>query len=98
MVVFKRFGVLQMAKVLGVIYFLMTAVFCIPFGLIVMLMGGIQGQEGAVGGAIGGIGMLFLPVLYGAVGFIGGAIFAALYNVVAGFVGGIEVEIEQKTA
>jgi len=95
MVVFRRFGVLQMAKVLGVVYFLMTAIFCIPAGFFLMLMGGLQGQEGLMGGAIGGIGMFFLPVLYGVGGFIGGAILAAIYNVVAGLVGGIEVELQQ---
>lgn len=95
MVVVKRFGVLQMAKIMGVLYFLMSAIFFIPAGLFMLLMGGLQGQEGLMGGAIGGIGMFFLPVFYGVGGFIGGALLAAIYNVVAGFVGGIEVEVEQ---
>lgn len=95
MVVVKRFGVLQMAKIMGVLYFLMSAIFFIPAGLFMLLMGGLQGQEGLMGGAIGGIGMFFLPVFYGVGGFIGGAILAAFYNLVAGFVGGIEVEVEQ---
>jgi len=95
MIVIKSIGVLQMAKILGVLYFLMTAIFCIPMGVFVMLMGGLQGEEGIMGGAIGGIGMFFLPVLYGVGGFIGGAISAALYNVVAGLVGGIELELQQ---
>lgn len=95
MVVIKRFGVLQMAKVLGVLYFVLTAIFCIPGGLIVLLAGGLQGKEGLMGGAIGGVAMFFFPVIYGVLGFIGGAILAALYNAVAGFIGGIEMELEQ---
>ena len=37
--------------------------------------------------------IVLFPVVYGVIGFIGGVIFAALYNVVARIVGGIEVEI-----
>ena len=35
-----------------------------------------------------------MPVLYAVFGLIGGAIGAALYNLVAGWVGGLEVELE----
>jgi hypothetical protein len=35
-----------------------------------------------------------LPILYGVMGFIFTAIACAIYNFVAGFVGGIEVELE----
>jgi len=38
--------------------------------------------------------MLFLPILYAVMGFIMGVIGAFIYNVVARWVGGIEVEIE----
>lgn len=96
MIVIKRIGVLQMAKILAAIYFLMSLIFCIPMGLLMMLAGGLQGKEGLMGGALGGIGMFFLPLLYAAAGFIGGAIVAFLYNVVAGYVGGIEFEVEQQ--
>ncbi len=92
MITIKRVGVLQLAKILGVLYLLMSAIFCLPAGVFMMLIGGFQGQEQ---GFIGGIGMFFLPVLYGVGGFIGGAISAALYNVVAGLVGGIELELQQ---
>jgi hypothetical protein len=43
-----------------------------------------------------GFGTMFaimMPVMYGVMGLIGGAVGAALYNLVAGWVGGIEVEI-----
>ena len=92
MIVIKRVGVLQLAKILGVLYLLLTAIFCLPAGVFMMLIGGFQGQEQ---GFIGGIGMFLLPVLYGVGGFIGGAITAALYNVVASLVGGIELELQQ---
>ncbi|MCF6284994.1 MAG: hypothetical protein L3K26_07375 [Candidatus Hydrogenedentes bacterium] len=91
----KRFGVLQTSKVVGVLYFLGAAVFCIPLGLITMVFGGFQGQQGFLGGIVGGIGLMFLPLLYGAVSFVMVAIGCAVYNLVAGFVGGIEIELEE---
>ena len=41
---------------------------------------------------------LALPILYGVCGFIFTAIACAIYNFVAGFVGGIEVELESGRA
>ena len=36
-----------------------------------------------------------MPIMYGVFGVVGGAIGAALYNLVAGWVGGIEVELDE---
>jgi len=42
-----------------------------------------------------GIGFaLAMPVLYAVMGFIFGVIGAGLYNLVAGWIGGIEVDVE----
>jgi hypothetical protein len=38
--------------------------------------------------------VIFLPLLYGAMGAIGGALTAAFYNIVAGMVGGLQIEAE----
>jgi hypothetical protein len=37
---------------------------------------------------------LFMPVLYAVMGFVFGVIGAFIYNVIAKWVGGIEVEVE----
>ncbi len=37
---------------------------------------------------------LFIPVIYGVMGFVVGIIGAAIYNLVAGWIGGIEIEVE----
>jgi hypothetical protein len=57
------------------------------------------GGEAAVaiggGGVVLGIAMMiFFPIFYGIIAFIGGAIGAALYNVFARMIGGIEMETE----
>jgi hypothetical protein len=37
---------------------------------------------------------IFMPIFYGIMGFVVGAIGALLYNLVANWVGGIEMEVE----
>jgi hypothetical protein len=42
-----------------------------------------------------GVGAVFLlPIVYGIMGFLGGVITAVIYNLAAGAVGGLEVELE----
>lgn len=79
------------------------------YGLIGLIIGGIialasllgagfgaaGGDRSAIFGAIFGVGaVIFLPLLYGFFGAIGALISSAIYNVVAGLVGGIELTIE----
>lgn len=84
----KRFSIGQSAKFMGVLYFLFGLLFA-PFFL-VMGMFAPDGQ----GGMFGTVFAILMPVMYGVFGIIGGAIGAALYNLVSGWVGGIEVEIQ----
>jgi hypothetical protein len=84
----KRFSIGQSAKFLGVLYLLFGLLF-VPFFLVIGMMA--PNDSGAFfGGTMMAVAM---PVLYAIFGVIGGAIGAALYNLVAGWVGGIEVEI-----
>ena len=80
-----RFSVGQSAKVVGVLYALMGLVF-VPFFLLASLFAPRQAGFGA------GFALL-LPILYGVAGFVFTAIGCALYNLVAGWVGGIEVDL-----
>ena len=84
----KRISIGQTAKFMGVLYLLFGLIF-VPF---FVLMGSF-GPEG-----FGGFGTMFavaMPVMYGCMGVVGGAIGSALYNLVSGWVGGIEVELDQ---
>jgi serine/threonine protein kinase len=94
--VIKRFEPLSVGKVAGILYAAMGLI----VGVIVSLaatMSGLAGR-GALGvltGGLVGIGaILVLPIFYGVLGFIVAVIAAWLYNLAAGFVGGIEIDVQ----
>jgi len=93
----KSVGILSCAKIFGVLYGCMGLIF-IPFALIGGIFGMLSQQRGS---AIGGIALLALavlaPLVYGGMGFLLGALTAWLYNLVARWVGGIELELQGPT-
>jgi len=95
----RRIDVFSCAKVVGALYALFGLIAGVIFAAFIMLaalVGASQGgPEFIAGGVVGGLFMaILMPVMYGIAGFIGGAIIALLYNLVASFVGGIRVETE----
>jgi hypothetical protein len=44
--------------------------------------------------ALGAGAIILMPIMYGIMGFIGGIISAALYNLLAGIIGGIEMNFD----
>ena len=91
----KRIGPASAFKVGAALYGLMGLLFGIIFALISMQGGALlPAMEPRVFRMFFGVGaIVFLPIFYGVIGGIGGAISAALYNLIAGWVGGLEVEI-----
>jgi hypothetical protein len=103
--VIRRLGVWSVARLYGG----MSAVFGLIAGLIFASVALVGGAVGAANGAdvssklgAGGFGALFgvgaiilLPLCYGVMGIIGGALGAVLYNLFAGMFGGIELEVQQ---
>ena len=60
-----------------------------------MSVGGTGGMAAGGGGIVFGLGfMIAVPIVYGLIGFVFGAIGALIYNLFAGMVGGIEIEVE----
>ncbi|MGQ7868388.1 hypothetical protein [Sunxiuqinia sp. sy24] len=86
----KRFNVWQTAKVVALMYVLVIAIFMIPLGLIGSVAGGLFGNAFPFSGAM----LIFLPFVYGILIFLMTALGCAIYNLVARWVGGIEVEVE----
>lgn len=91
--VLKSIGVMSVGKVSAALY----AVFGFIAGLLfavgsffAMLFG-----DGGFGGFIAGLASIIgFPLMYGVLGFLGGALSALVYNFVAGIAGGIELEME----
>ncbi|NOY43427.1 MAG: hypothetical protein GXP26_16530 [Planctomycetes bacterium] len=94
--VIKKIEAFSCGKVLGALYALAGLIFGGIFSLIslVGVAGAAQGADGVAPMLFGLGAIIILPVMYGIMGFIGGIIGAALYNVVASVVGGIELEIQ----
>src|SRR5688572_27684088 len=95
----RRFGVVKTANVAAVMYVFIVLIFVIPIGLITLAAGAGAGGTRGLGGAAAGGGILLLgaiaAVAYGIFGWIFTAIFCLIYNFVAGWTGGIEVQVER---
>jgi hypothetical protein len=98
----KRVGVFSYAKITAVTMAAFGVIIGVIYGLIFMIVGGAMmagggrnsGTAGASSLVVGLIMMVAIPVFYGIIGFIAGALGGVIYNVASGFVGGIELEIE----
>ncbi len=91
----KRIGVLKAALIAGFIYLILGLLFAIPYAGMLSTM--IASKTQAPSGLLFFVLVVIIPTLYGIVGFIGTAIFVALYNLAARWFGGIEVDAEPIT-
>jgi hypothetical protein len=80
----KRFSILQAGKMLAIIYFCFSFI-VLPF-LLIPRLGNLKRC----------LPLLLIIIIYPVVGFIGGIIGAAVYNMVAKYIGGLEITIEQQ--
>ena len=85
----KRIGVLSLAKILGVLYALIGLILGVLFAILPLTGLNVDKTTMFFGTAT----IIVFPVLYGIMGFIGGLITAFFYNLIAGKIGGLEVEI-----
>ncbi len=99
--VIRHVGVWSVSRLYGAL----CAAMGLLFGAIVALAAMLGGMAGAMNssgsslpaglGALFGVGaIIFLPLVYGALGLVMGAIMAALYNLFAGMLGGIQLDTE----
>jgi hypothetical protein len=96
----KSVGVMSVAKIMGMIYGCMGLIFA-PFFLIIGLLGTVIGSmagqsNNPLTGVFGVVFAIFMPIVYGVMGFVIGAIGALLYNLFARWVGGFELQLEAK--
>ncbi len=84
----RRIDPFSAAKVCAVLYFL-GGLLAVPFFL---LMSAVAPDE--TGERFGMAFAIAIPVGYAVMGFVVTLIAAALYNLIAGWVGGVEIELE----
>ena len=95
MVKIKRIGVLSCGKLFGALYALMGLVFGVLMALVSFAGAAFNSSGLGVFGIFFGVGAIIMfPVFYGVLGFIFASLTALAYNVVASWIGGIEVETE----
>lgn len=93
----KRVGVLSAGMVLGAlgaIGGLLGGGFIFLFSLLAVgLDSGNNDTVSTLGG--GALILVFTPLIYGIGGFIGGVIYAFIYNILAGMTGGLQMEFSR---
>jgi hypothetical protein len=95
----KRVSPLQAGKVIGALYALLSLV-VIPFFILGFVVAAFAPNSNGnmMPAAIGLVSAVFmvvlLPIMYGVLGFIFGALGALAYNLIAGWMGGLEFEVE----
>ena len=85
----NRIGPLSAAKVVAVLY----AIFGLVMGAFLSVTALFRPDPGGVAPLWGVAAVVFFPVLYGVGGFLVTLLTAWLYNVVAGVVGGVELDV-----
>jgi len=108
MIVIKRVGVLSLGTMCGILSAIMGLIFALIWWMLFSIISFfVESYGGMYGGDYGMDGMMWLgggmvviigPIFYGVIGFIGGIISGALYNLFARWVGGIKVELRQEVA
>jgi len=100
--VIRRFGVWSVARLAAVLYAGLGFIIGAIVALISLVGAGIASglhdanipNAGMLTAFFGMGAIIVLPICYGLIGLIFGALTAALYNLFAGMVGGIEVETQ----
>jgi hypothetical protein len=91
--VINRVNPLSVAKLAGMLY----AILGLIFGAIISLVGmaGNFDEPGAapIGVIFGAGAVILLPILYGGLGFVMTLLMAALYNITARIVGGVQIDV-----
>jgi hypothetical protein len=89
---------LKLGITLGVIYGIVSLIIVVPLFLLMSLVGAASAAKGngqALPALFSGVFIIFLPVIYAVLGFIGGVIMAFVYNLVAKWTGGVEFTTEE---
>jgi len=93
----KRIGPLSLAKISATLYALIGLIIGACISAVSMIGGALVRwvRRRQMGLTFGAAAVILLPLLYGGMGFVGSLIGASLFNLAAGWVGGIELETQE---
>ena len=100
MVRIRRFGIVRTANMVAALYAFIALIFAAFFALFALLGVAVAPRGSSFSGQLGTgiVGVLILAVIlvvfYGVIGWVFTAIACAIYNLIAGWFGGIEIQIE----
>jgi hypothetical protein len=95
-----RFDVVRTANIVAALYAVIVLVigllFAVPIAIVALVAGQDAGGPGvATGGVVGVVMLLVLAVVfYAGIGWVMTALVCALYNALAGRIGGIRIEVQ----
>ena len=92
----KRINVQSAGKMSALLYAFAGLILGIIMTAIALTgIGANSNGEQAFGAVLGAFGIIVFPLLYGAMGYVGGLLVSALYNLASKWIGGLEIEVEQ---
>lgn len=96
--IIRRVGVWSISRIYGAMSAAAGLIGGLFFASIALLGAGLGPRNDELPSFVGplfGVGaVIFLPIFYGVLGIIAGAVGAALYNLFAGMVGGVEIDVQ----
>jgi hypothetical protein len=87
----RNINPLQLAIVYAVLYAILGLILGVIFGIIGSIAGPSMAATGM--GNFGWLSIIIFPICYAVIGFIAGIILGLLYNLVAGWTGGVEMTL-----
>ncbi len=93
----KKIDPIKWATIAGLLYAAISLVIVVPFILFFSAIGLSEFDEFSSGFGLlgGGIMILFLPILYGLIGFVFGLIGALIFNFILKKTGGLDMDFEK---
>ena len=96
MTVIKSIDIISWAKIHALFGIVFGLIYGILFAILGTAIGATHGLPGLT--TLGLLSIIVFPIIFGIMAFIAGAILAFLYNIFAGSIGGIEIELVERKA